>query len=59
MHAAAIREDLRGTGIGTASPGAGGDLRAAGAGEGSGESSTLLSLWQAKAATIDHAIEKT
>jgi hypothetical protein len=35
------------------------DLRAAGAGEGSGESFTLLSLWQANAATIDHDIEKT
>ena len=38
---------------------AGVDLRAAGAGEGSGESFTLLSLWQASAATIDHDIEKT
>ncbi len=35
------------------------DLRAASAGEGSGESFTLLSLWQASAATIDHGIEKT
>ena len=55
--AAAIREDLRGI----ASPGAGFDLRAAGtdagvdlraagAGEGSSESFTLFSLWQAHTA---------
>jgi hypothetical protein len=57
--------DLRGAGAdaGVDLRGAGADsevdLRAAGAGEGSGESLTLLSLWQASAATIDHDIEKT
>ncbi len=35
------------------------NLRAAGAGEGSGESFTLWSLWQASAATMDHDMEKT
>jgi hypothetical protein len=55
MHRAAIREDLRGA----AGSGAGVDLRAAGAGEDIGESSTLLSLWRADAATIDHGMEKT